>query len=156
MLRAPRVHQLSAELTLLVGRLNRAVTRAARLDLPTARLRLLSLVEETGPATIGELATADHTSQPTMSGAVQALCDLGWAAKTTNPTDARSSLVHLTDEGRSVLADARRRRAAVVAELFERDAATDEQDLATAVAVLRGLLSPDPDTVHSTTHQGVS
>jgi DNA-binding MarR family transcriptional regulator len=161
----PPVHLLSAELALLVGRLNRALTRAAPLEVPTARLRLLSLVDETGTATIGELATADHCSQPTMSAAVQALCDLGWAAKTLNPMDARSSLVALTDQGRSMLADARRRRAAVVAELFEAHATSDERDLATAVAVLRGLLSPHPthppgptvaSTVHRHTHQGAS
>jgi DNA-binding MarR family transcriptional regulator len=93
-----------------------------------------------------------------MSAAVQALCDLGWAAKTSNPTDARSSLVRLTEEGRATLSEARERRASVVAELFEADATTDEDDLATAVGVLRGLLSPDPrpDTAHRSTHQGVS
>ena len=162
-IQAPEVHRLSEELTFLVGRLNRALTRTARLDVPTARLRLLALLDETAPATVGELATADHCSQPTMSAALQSLCDLGWAAKTAHPTDARSSLVRLTDEGRWVLADARRRRADVVADLFARDLATDEQDLATAVAVLRGLLIPadntadsTADTLHRITHQGAS
>jgi DNA-binding MarR family transcriptional regulator len=135
------VHDLSAELTVLIGRLTRTVTRAAGLDVPTASLRLLSQVDELGPVTIGALADADRCSQPTMSSAVQTLCRRGWASKTPNPEDGRSSLVALTGAGRQVLGDARRKRADVVVGLFAADHEHDERDLATAVAVFRGLLA---------------
>lgn len=142
------LEELSAELVLYTGRLVRAVTRrsAGRSpDVPTASLRLLSQVDELGPVTIGALAAADRCSQPTMSAGVQALCERGWAAKTPNPEDARSSLVTLTEAGRSVLTEARRARAAVVADRFRSDPNHDEQDLATAVAVLRALLEQPDD-----------
>ena len=143
------LEQLSAELVLYTGRLVRAITRQSAglaVDVPTAQLRLLSQVDELGPVTIGALAAADRCSQPTMSAGVQALCERGWADKTPNPADARSSLVSLTDAGRTVLTEARRERAAVVAARLRSDPRHDERDLATAVAVLRGLLDqPDND-----------
>ncbi len=75
-----------------------------------------------------------------MSAGVAALVERGWAGKRPHPQDARSSLVALTDEGRSVLAQARRERAAVVADRLRADTRHDERDLATTVSVLRGLL----------------
>jgi len=146
------LEQLSAELVLYTGRLVRAVTRqSARLavDVPTAQLRLLSQVDELGPVTIGALAAADRCSQPTMSAGVQALCERGWADKTPNPADARSSLVTLTPAGRTVLTEARRERAALVAAPFRSAPRHAEPDLATAVAVLRDLLD-QPDNREGT------
>jgi DNA-binding MarR family transcriptional regulator len=134
------IEELSAELVLNAGRFVRAVTRRTSTDVPTATLRLLSQLDELGPVTIGALARADRCSQPTMSAAVQNLCDRGWGVKTPNPADARSSLVELTDPGRAVLEQARRERAEVVAARLRLDPHHDEHDLATAVAVLRGLL----------------
>ena len=141
----PTLEELSAELVLYTGRLMRAVTRHTSTDVPTASLRLLSQVDELGPVTVGALARADRCSQPTMSGGVQVLCDRGWAAKRPNPADARSSLVSLTAPGRTVLAEARRERAEVVAARLRSDPRHTVSDLATAVAVLRGLLE-DTDT----------
>ena len=140
------LEELSAELVLYTGRLVRAVTRRTSTDVPTASLRLLSQIDELAPVTIGALATADRCSQPTMSAGVQALVERGWAAKQPHPHDARSSLVTLTDAGRTVLTLARRERAAIVAARLQSDPHHDERDLATAVAVLRGLLDqPDND-----------
>ena len=146
---APTLEELSAELVLHTGRLVRAISRQTAglaVDVPTAQLRLLSQVDELGPVTIGALAAGDRCSQPTMSAGVQVLCERGWALKAPNPGDARSSLVSLTDAGRTVLSEARRERAAVVAARLRSDPRHDERDLATAVAVLRGLLDqPDND-----------
>ena len=149
------MEELSAELILYTGRLTRAVTRQSvglSTTVPTASLRLLSQVDELGPLTIGALATADRCSQPTMSAGVAALVDRGWATKTPNPQDARSTLVALTASGRTVLHQARRERAVVVAARLRSDPLHDERDLATAVAVLRGLLDqPDRPTLHEGT-----
>ncbi len=122
------------------GRLVRAVSRRTSHDVPAATLRLLSQLDELGPITVGHLARADRCSQPTMSAAVHAVVDKGWAHKEPNPHDARSSLVALTDLGRTVLAEARRKNAGVVAARLRDDPEHDERDLAIAVAVLRGLL----------------
>jgi DNA-binding MarR family transcriptional regulator len=146
---APTLEELSAELVLYTGRLVRAITRQSAglaVDVPTAQLRLLSQVDELGPVTIGALAAADRCSQPTMSAGVQVLSERGWAVKAPNPADARSSLVSLTETGRTVLSQARRERAALVAARLRAHPRHDERDLATAVAVLRDLVDqPDND-----------
>jgi DNA-binding MarR family transcriptional regulator len=111
---APTLERLSAELVLYTGRLTRALSRSTATDVPTATLRLLSQLDELEPATIGALAAADNTSQPTMSAGVQNLVEKGWATKSPNPADARSSLVRLTDAGRTELTTARQARAAEV------------------------------------------
>lgn len=134
---------LSSTLVTYASRLGRAVSRRTAPDLPAATLRLLSQLDELGPVGISRLARADRCSQPTMSGAVQHVVDKGWATKTANPDDARSSLVELTDTGRAVLEDSRRRIGAVVAERLEADPCHDVADVAAAVALLQHLLTPE-------------
>lgn len=129
---------LSSELVVQAARLVRAVRRATGDD--AAPVRILSLLDEIGPTTVGGLARADRSSQPTMSGAVAALVDRGWVEKQPHPTDARAALVVMTAAGRAALADVRHRNAALVAERLAGTAHTDA-DLARAVAVLRDLLS---------------
>ncbi len=141
----PTLEDLCADLVLYTGRLVRAVTRSTTTAVPTATLRLLSQIDELEPVTLGDLARADRCAQPTLSAAVQGLCEKGWAAKRPNPRDARSSLVGLTPEGATVLATTRRERAAVVARRVAADTEHDEHDLATAVSVLRGLLEHHDD-----------
>jgi DNA-binding MarR family transcriptional regulator len=79
-----------------------------------------------------------------MSAGVAQLVERGWAVKVPNPADARSSLVSLTPAGRTELDVARRARADEVLRRLRDDPAHDERDLATAVAVLRGLLDAPP------------
>ncbi|NUR06771.1 MAG: MarR family transcriptional regulator [Nocardioidaceae bacterium] len=144
----PTLQDLSVELSTYLGRLTRALSRSTPGDVPTASLRLLGQIDELEPVAIGALAAADRCSQPTMSAGVLHLVDRGWAVKSPNPADARSSLVRLTDAGRTVLGEARRHRATDLMHRLQADPAHDEQDVATAVAVLRGLLehSPTHDT----------
>jgi DNA-binding MarR family transcriptional regulator len=139
------LEELSGELVVYAGRLVRAVTRRAGHRVPAATLRMLSQVDELGPVTIGRLAEADRCSQPTMSAAVSNLSGRGWALKQPNPADARSCLVTLTDEGRSVLTAARRQNAVTVADRLRATTHADEQDLATAVRVIKALLDAPPE-----------
>ena len=126
------------------GRLVRAVSRRTAPDVPAATLRLLSQVDELAPVGISQLAEADRCSQPTMSSAVAHLVEKGWAVKRPHPSDARSTLVELTDAGRETLATARRRNADVVASRLLADARHDADDLAAAVALLQHLLETHP------------
>lgn len=132
------VQQLSNDLVVLSARLVREVRRNAA-DLPTATIRLLSLLDELGPSTVGALAHADRCSQPTMTGLVRGLVDRGWAQRDPHPDDARASLVSMTSEGRSALSSVRRGNAALVAGRIEA-AGRSTEELATAVAVLADVL----------------
>lgn len=137
--------ELSNALVVLSARLVREVRRNNS-ALPAASIRLLSLLDELGPSTVSVLALADRCSQPTMTGLVNGLAAKGWLERVPHPEDARSSLVRLTEDGRSALTDLRARNATLVAERLLR-AGRSEAELATAVAVLSDALSPaEPDT----------
>jgi len=133
----------AAELVTYVARLTRAVRRATdpELDVPAALLRLLSILDELGPSTVTALAQADRTSQPTTTAAVNALVERGWGTREPNPADARSSLVVMTEPGRGVLADARRRHGELLA---DRLPPYTSDDVDRAIALLKHLLENHP------------
>ena len=136
------VRLLSNDLVVLSARLVREVRRHND-SLPAASTRLMSLLDELGPSTVGALASTDRCSQPTMSGLVNGLVEKGWLRRDPHPDDARASLVSMTSQGREVLTDVRRRNATLVAERIAASGRSEEE-LATAVAVLTDLLRPVP------------
>jgi DNA-binding MarR family transcriptional regulator len=136
-----RTRELSNDLVVHSARLVRAIRRNTA-DLPAATTRMLSLLDELGPSTVGALAEADRCSQPTMTGLVKGLVERGWVVRARHPADARASLVSLSDEGAAVLADVRRRNADLVARRVH-EAGIGPAELATAVDVLRRVLTTD-------------
>jgi DNA-binding MarR family transcriptional regulator len=130
--------QLSNDLVVLSARLVREVRRNTA-DPPAASIRLMSLLDELGPSTVGALAEADRCSQPTMTGIVNGLVAKGWVQRNPHPDDARSTLVSMTADGRRKLTAVRRRNATLVAERIAASGRSTEE-LATAVAVLSDLL----------------
>jgi len=135
------VRELSNDLVVLSARLVREIRRNT-VDYPAASTRLMSLLDELGPSTVGALAQADRCSQPTMTGLVNGLVGKGWVQRDPHPDDARASLVTMTPEGRQMLTTVRRRNATLVAQRIEASGRSPEE-LATAVAVLSDLLSHD-------------
>jgi DNA-binding MarR family transcriptional regulator len=130
------LEQQSSELVVQAARLVRAIRR--RVGDP-AGIRILALLEESGPLGVTALADADRSSQPTVSGAVRQLASEGWVAKRADPADARRALVELTPKGRRRLLDARRDNGRAVAERLARTGHTTD-DVARAVAVLRDVM----------------
>ena len=133
-----RVQALSNDLVVLTARLVREVRRNIP-DIPVASSRMISLLDELGPSTVGALASADRVSQPSMTAHVNALVEKGWVRRDTHPGDARACLVSMTEEGRRQLDDLRRRNAALIAERIEASGHSPA-DLATTVSVLSDLL----------------
>ena len=133
------LHDLSSELVVYAARLIRTVRR--RHDLPPG-FRVLSMLDEHGDLGVTRLAELDGCSQPTMSATVTGLVDRGWVAKRPRPGDARAADVSLTEQGREELRRARAANAATVAALVAASGHTAE-DVATAVGVLRDLLTTD-------------
>jgi DNA-binding MarR family transcriptional regulator len=129
--------ELASDLVVHAARLLRAVRR--ELELP-AGTRIISLLDEFGPLGITQLADLDRCSQPTMSAAVSQLVERGWVTKTPNPDDARGTVVTLSDSGRAELGRVRRLHGERVAALVAAHPDLTTEDLATAVAVLRGIL----------------
>jgi DNA-binding MarR family transcriptional regulator len=127
----------AAELVTYAARLTRAVRRVANPGAAGASLRLLSILDELGPSTVTALAEADRTSQPTMTAAVNALVERGWAGKRPHPDDARSCLVELTDPGRAQLAAARRQHGEILADRLPPYTTDDVRE---ATALIKHLL----------------
>lgn len=130
---------LADDLLRSAARLSRWASRHAAHELPWAQARVLSLVEELGPARVTTLADADDTSQPTMTTQVQRLEAEGFVTRTPDPADGRASLVVLTAAGTEALAAARRARARTLEPVLA-DLDADPEQVRTAVDLLVRLV----------------
>lgn len=81
----------------------------------SGQLSALSVLVFGGPATIGQLADSEQVRSQTMTGVVAALESRGLVRREAHPQDRRSSVVHPTATGRTLLHDARGRRIEVLA-----------------------------------------
>ncbi|KRE42729.1 MarR family winged helix-turn-helix transcriptional regulator [Knoellia sp. Soil729] len=129
------------ELLRSVARLHRWATRNAQLDVPPAQVRLLALVGDIGPARIGDLAEADHSSQPTMTSQIQRAEAHGWLTRTPDPDDARASLIDLSVRGERELATARASRSAAITPLLQGLSQRDAATLNRAIAIVDRLVT---------------
>lgn len=105
------------------------------------RLSALSVIVFGGPVTLTELASAEQVRPPTMSRIVDALINLGLAARSPNPNDGRSTQIRATPGGRKLLMQGRERR---VRALSDRIAALTNHERATlkdAAEVLKQILA---------------
>lgn len=127
--------QPPAEIVMYAARLIRQVRRD--LDLP-AYIRVLSLLDELGPSGISQLAAADNCAQPTMSAQIRQIELDGFVTRRAHPDDARSSLIDLTDAGRTELATM---RAALGDAAAARLGGCTPAEVATTIHVLRTLTS---------------
>lgn len=131
---------LGADLLSAVARLNRWATRHADLPIPPAQARLLAQIDELGAARIGDLARADHCSQPTMTAQIQRLEDRGWVSRSADPQDGRAVLISLSASGIAILDEVRRAREAVVAPFIARLTQTERTRLEVLVGVMDELV----------------
>lgn len=136
----PRDRALGDELLAVTARMTRWATRLAELEVPPAQARLLAQVGELGPARVGDLARADHCSQPTMTAQLHRLEARGWIERSADPDDARAALIALSARGRAALGAVRQARVAVVQPVLERLSPEQLRRLGDAVDVLHELL----------------
>jgi DNA-binding MarR family transcriptional regulator len=146
---APSTTALSSDLATYAARFVRLIRQN---NPQPAGVRAMSTIDEHGPLSVTALARLDSCSQPTMTGIVRQLVEQGWVRRQPHPSDARSSLVGLTDAGRTELARVRAANAALVASRFAAHPEHTLEDLATTVAVLRDLLAA-PTTHHTEPHE---
>lgn len=131
---------LGADLLDVVVRLNRWATRHGNLALPVAQARLLGQIGALGAARIGDLARADHCSQPSMTSQIRRLEAAGLVHRCPDPDDGRAVRIALTDRGRALLDEVRAARTAALAPLLERLPAAERRRLRGALNTLTNLL----------------
>jgi DNA-binding MarR family transcriptional regulator len=129
-----------AELLSVIARVNRWATYHADLAIPPAQARLLAQVDTLGAARVGDLARADHCSQPTMTTQLQRLEEQGWAAREPDLADARAVLISLTPSGREVLAGVRAARAAALAPVLSRMSESEQARIRDTIVTLNELM----------------
>jgi len=133
---------LVEELTTLFARL--AILARSADDGPalntTQRLALIALAAAE-PIRLQALAARIDTSSPTASRAVEGLVEAGLAERVTDPEDRRAVQIRLTDHGRGLIGERRRRVAATLEPALLTLPAAERARL---VALLAGLNSALP------------
>ena len=100
----------------------------------------LSTLERTGPRRLTDLAVNEGVTQPSMTGVVSQLEDLGFADRRRDPRDGRVVLVAITDAGRQYLRAMRRDGATVFTVLIEKLPEDELTALDDALPALHHLL----------------
>ncbi len=127
--------QLTTDLRLACMIISRRVRFESTTDVaPHQYSVLLRLVDQ--PRTPRELAEIERVSAPSMSRTVASLVDLGLVARADDPSDGRQVILSLTDGGRAVVHDTKRRRDQWLAVRLEKLDDDERALLRAATAVL--------------------
>ena len=129
---------LAAELRVVLGQFIRRLRVENRF--PLMHGTVLGRLDREGPLSTADLAAAERVRQQSMAQTVSELESQGLITRSPDPSDKRRTLLELTDEGRSVLIEDRRRREGWLAGAIEGELSVDEQDtLNEAVRLLARL-----------------
>jgi DNA-binding MarR family transcriptional regulator len=121
--------------------------------LSAARMSALSVVVFGGPLTIGQLASAEQVSAPTMTRLVVGMQRDGLVKRERDAHDARIVWIRATAKGDRILREGRRRRVAALARDLAGLPATDAASLEHAAEIIEritGRSSAVPVDVHAT------
>lgn len=129
---------------LVIGRLQRMLAQGSSgQELTSSQLSAIARIDEHGTLRLGELAALEAVAAPSLTRTIAPLTSGGLVAREPDPNDRRSSLLTLTDTGRSLLNDIRRERSAVLAERIARLSADERATLEAALPVLESLLKSE-------------
>ncbi len=94
-----QLHTLGEDLITTAARMVRWVPKHEGMDVSLSAARILARLSDAGPTRISDLATAERCSQPTITNHVKRLEAGGMVSRTSDPNDARSWKIALTDRG---------------------------------------------------------
>jgi DNA-binding MarR family transcriptional regulator len=107
--------------------------------LSAARMSALSVVVFGGPVMIGQLASVEQVTAPTMTRLVVGLERDGLVKRERDSNDARVSWIHATAKGTRILREGRRRRVAELARYVNELSDAEAEYLARATAILERM-----------------
>ena len=132
-------------------RLRHSVNRLARLmrhqddgDLGATATAALATVRKRGPLTLGELASFEQVSPPTMTKVVEKLESRGFVTRRIDPDDRRVARVTVTTGGTRYLERTRARRTEWLAGRLGELEPTQVASLAGAIELLEAIIG-EPD-----------
>jgi len=130
--------RLASELRIVLGQLLRRLRAEHRFSLSQGAV--LGRLDREGTMSIGDLASAERVRPQSMTQTINDLEADGLIKRHGDPADRRRMLVALTQEGRDMLAEDRRRREGWLAQAIAEDLTREEQQLLIdASALLRRL-----------------
>jgi DNA-binding MarR family transcriptional regulator len=131
-----------SDLRVTIQRLARRL-RSERADenISDGQFSVLCVLHLEGSMGLGELSAHEKVTPPSMNRTVNALVDLGYITRETALDDGRKVLIGVTDAGRSVIAETRKRRDAWFSLRLAELSDEDRSALAAAAPVLRELAS---------------
>jgi DNA-binding MarR family transcriptional regulator len=112
--------QIEQQMTMLLRRVQKihVSTQVGDVSLERSAYGIMCKLADEGPHRLGELATAFGLDPSTITRQVQALEEIGLAARKVDPKDRRASILDLTENGRQVLAQTRGHRRAVLQQVL--------------------------------------
>lgn len=127
----------AGELIVRASRFVRAASRHRGRERSAVVLRTLSNLIAKGPMRIGDLAHAEHITQPTMTGVIQRLEAQGLVGRMDDPEDGRARLVLITPQGRAEMQEFRQLASARVSPAMAQLTEAERDTLWEATKILR-------------------
>lgn len=131
--------ETAARLQMSTTRLARRLRREAGAQLTPSQLSVMASIHRHGTVTLGALAELERVAPPTITRVVAKLEADGLVERTPDPTDRRVARVSTTGAGDELVAQARRRKVAWLAERLERLPARDRARIESALDALERL-----------------
>ena len=129
---------LASDLRVVLGQLIRRLRAEHRFSLSQGSV--LGRLDREGARSVSDLALAERVRPQSMAQTVADLEADGLVSRRPDPDDGRRALVELTEHGRVVLSEERRRRDGWLAQAITDDLSAEEQAvLREAAALLRRL-----------------
>lgn len=122
-------------------RLVRRLRRRSGAELTLPQMAALSTLERAGAMPVGELSRREQISKSSMTQLISHLEDMGHVNREVNPEDARSALVSISNNGRSLLGKVRRRANEFLAHDVSRLHPADRDALLAALPSLEHLIA---------------
>ena len=128
---------LASELRVVLGRLMRRLRAEHAFSLSQGAV--LGRLDRDGPQSTVQLATAERVRPQSMGQTLAELESQGLISRRPDESDGRRTLLELTQQGRQVLADDRKRREGWLAEAIDGFSADEREQLNRAVSLLARL-----------------
>ena len=114
-----------------------------RNDISSARYRMLTLLDRSGPMSIGSVARLLGASHSKMCEKISRLAQLGLVSRTRSVCDERVAVIDLTDRGRQTILRGRLRLHESYVALCDRLSPTERNALLRSLLEINGLLRKD-------------
>jgi DNA-binding MarR family transcriptional regulator len=130
---------LAEDLRISIARLSRRLRAQGGSSLSATQHAALAAVFRRGSMTPGELAEHEKVQPPSMTRVIAVLEDQGLMVRSPHPTDGRQVVLEVTDKGRGLLKEERRRKEAWLARRLQELTNEERAILRQAAPILEKL-----------------